>query len=1027
MQGKGIIKFFLIALAIVSIYQFLLILPTRSVENAAEAYAKQVAAQVSEDQQSQAYKTAYAAYLDSMSSEVIFKIPLLKSYTYQDLKGSQLNFGLDLKGGMSVLLQVDLSDFIRTLAGNVHNAELEEALAKAKEAQKNSQEDFITLFAQAWSETTNGKPLNSLFKRNETLSDKINNNTPDGEVIRILREKANETVDLTYKLLKERIDKLGVIGPNVSLDAGRDLILVELPGVDNPQRARSYLQAAAKLEFWNVYRITDPGVIESFIKANEKLRKMEEEAKASNTSEITTDSTAVATDSTAVAETSAADSLNNLSSTQGPLFDIFTLNTSGALGLAPIGTAEKNKQKAVMEMLSRPGIKELFPRDAMLLWSRSPVKSLGEETVPSDKELYELYMIKKEPGKETAPLEGDHVTDAFVTTDPTSGQLAISLKMDSEGARIWGRMTTKAANDNNREIAIVLDSQVVSAPRVINPITSGDSQITGQFTVQEAQDLANILQIGKLPARTQIIQESVVGPSLGAENISKSLNALLIGFVLVLVFMVFYYGTAGFVSIAVLFLNVVFLLAAVASAGTVLTLPGIAGIVLTIGMAVDANVIIYERVREELRAGKTIAAAVRDGYQNSYSAIIDGNVTTLLTSFVLIVFGLGPIKGFGVILAIGIMTTLFTAVLVSRLIIEWWLAKGRNFTVWTNATKNVLANLDVDWMKRRKIFYVVSAAIITMGFISIFTRGFDLGVDFRGGYSVNVEFAGEQVDAETIRKTLAEALGEEPIVKAVNSENTYNIVTDYLVDDQSDDAPEKVMAKLHEGLASFNAGETLEEFKNPDIVGKTHVTSFSKVGPTVADDLRNSAAEAVFFGLLVIFLYILIRFSKWQYSMGAVVATAHDALVVVSVFSLLHGILPFPMEIDQAFVAAILTIIGYSVNDTVIVYDRIREYSGLYPDKEKNDIINAAINSTMSRTLITGLTTLFTVFVLWLFGSGSIKGFAFALVLGVVVGTYSSIFIASPIMSDLSKGDIKLKKKSKAKESKTIRRHATKA
>ena len=1027
MQGKGIIKFFLIALAIVSIYQFLLILPTRSVENAAEAYAKQVAAQVSEDQQSQAYKTAYAAYLDSMSSEVIFKIPLLKSYTYQDLKGSQLNFGLDLKGGMSVLLQVDLSDFIRTLAGNVHNAELEEALAKAKEAQKNSQEDFITLFAQAWSETTNGKPLNSLFKRNETLSDKINNNTPDGEVIRILREKANETVDLTYKLLKERIDKLGVIGPNVSLDAGRDLILVELPGVDNPQRARSYLQAAAKLEFWNVYRITDPGVIESFIKANEKLRKMEEEAKASNTSEITTDSTAVATDSTAVAETSAADSLNNLSSTQGPLFDIFTLNTSGALGLAPIGTAEKNKQKAVMEMLSRPGIKELFPRDAMLLWSRSPVKSLGEETVPWDKELYELYMIKKEPGKETAPLEGDHVTDAFVTTDPTSGQLAISLKMDSEGARIWGRMTTKAANDNNREIAIVLDSQVVSAPRVINPITSGDSQITGQFTVQEAQDLANILQIGKLPARTQIIQESVVGPSLGAENISKSLNALLIGFVLVLVFMVFYYGTAGFVSIAVLFLNVVFLLAAVASAGTVLTLPGIAGIVLTIGMAVDANVIIYERVREELRAGKTIAAAVRDGYQNSYSAIIDGNVTTLLTSFVLIVFGLGPIKGFGVILAIGIMTTLFTAVLVSRLIIEWWLAKGRNFTVWTNATKNVLANLDVDWMKRRKIFYVVSAAIITMGFISIFTRGFDLGVDFRGGYSVNVEFAGEQVDAETIRKTLAEALGEEPIVKAVNSENTYNIVTDYLVDDQSDDAPEKVMAKLHEGLASFNAGETLEEFKNPDIVGKTHVTSFSKVGPTVADDLRNSAAEAVFFGLLVIFLYILIRFSKWQYSMGAVVATAHDALVVVSVFSLLHGILPFPMEIDQAFVAAILTIIGYSVNDTVIVYDRIREYSGLYPDKEKNDIINAAINSTMSRTLITGLTTLFTVFVLWLFGSGSIKGFAFALVLGVVVGTYSSIFIASPIMSDLSKGDIKLKKKSKAKESKTIRRHATKA
>lgn len=1026
MQGKGIIKFFLIALAIVSVYQFLLILPTRKVENAAEQYAKSVAEKVSEDQKNQAYKSAYAAYLDSMSSEVIFKIPLLKSYTYQDLKGSQLNFGLDLKGGMSVLLQVDLSDFLRTLAGSSQNPELETALAKTLELQKNSQEDFITLFAQAWSETSGGKPLNTLFKRNETLSDRINNDTPDGEVVRVLREKANETVDLTYKLLKERIDKLGVIGPNVSLDAGRDLILVELPGVDNPQRARAYLQAAAKLEFWYVYRITDPGVIDPFIKANEQLRKMQADTSAT-AADLATDTSNVANDSAAVAQSNADDSLKNLSNTQGPLFDIFTLNTNGSLGLAPIGTAEKNKQKIVTEMLSRPGIKELFPRDAMLLWSRSPVKTQADGTTPADLELYELYMIKKEPGSESAPLEGDHVTDAYVTTDPSTGQLAISLKMDSEGARIWGRMTTKAANDNNREIAIVLDSQVVSAPRVINPITTGDSQITGQFTVQEAQDLANILQIGKLPARTKIIQESVVGPSLGAENISKSLNSMLIGFLLVLFFMVFYYGTAGLISIAVLFLNIVFLLAAVASAGTVLTLPGIAGIVLTIGMAVDANVIIYERVREELRAGKTIAAAVRDGYHHSYSAIIDGNVTTLLTAGVLIIFGLGPIKGFGVILAIGILTTLFTAVLVSRLIIEWWLAKGRKFSVWSGPTKNLLANINVDWMRRRKVFYAISVSITVLGIISILTRGFDLGVDFRGGYSVNIEFAGGQVDAESIRRTLAEALGEAPVVKAVNTENTFNIVTDYLVDDPSDDAPERVLSKLYEGLAPYSAGATLEEFKDADITGKTHVTSFSKVGPTVADDLRESAGEAVFFGLLVIFLYILLRFNKWQYSLGAVVATAHDAMIVVSLFSLLHGILPFPMEIDQAFIAAILTIIGYSVNDTVIVYDRIREYSGLFPDKEKHEIINAAINSTMSRTLITALTTLFTVFVLWVFGSGSIKGFAFALVLGVAVGTYSSIFIASPIMSDLSKSDIVVFKKSSAKEKKTIKRHTSKA
>ncbi len=1034
MQGKGIVKFFLIALAIVSVYQFLLILPTRKVEKAAEQYAQTLASTAPEAERSKVFKAAYSAYLDSMSSEVIFRIPLLKSYTYQDLKGSQLNFGLDLKGGMSVLLQVDLSDFIRSLAGNVENPELEATLAKVRELQKNSQEDFITLFARAWSETTGGKPLNSLFKRNEALADKINNNTPDGEVIRVLREKANETVDLTYKLLKERIDKMGVIGPNVSLDAARDLILVELPGVDNPQRARAYLQAAAKLEFWNVYRITDPGIMEAFIRANEKLRKLQEQESASKTTAA--DTTAVAdTVAVAAADSLAADSLAanqtkedtlaNLSTTQGPLFDVFTLNSQGLLGLAPMGTAEKNKRQLVMEMLTRPGIRELFPRDAMFLWSRSPVKNLGDN-IPADKELYELYMIKKEPGKNTAPLEGDHVTDAYVTTDPNTGQLAISLRMDSEGARIWGQMTTKAANDNNREIAIVLDSQVVSAPRVINPITTGDSQITGQFTVQEAQDLANILQIGKLPARTQIIQESVVGPSLGADNIQKSLRALVIGFLLVLVFMIFYYGTAGVVSIAVLFLNVVFLLAAAASFGTVLTLPGIAGIVLTIGMAVDANVIIYERIREELRAGKTMAAAVRDGYQNSYSAIIDGNVTTLLTAIVLVVFGLGPIKGFGVILAIGIMTTLFTAVLVSRLIIEWWLSKNRPFSVWTKPTKDVLSNLNVDWMKHRKKFYILSLTITILGVISFFTRGFDLGVDFRGGYSINVEFVGQPVSAEQIRQALTAALDETPVVKAVDTENTYNIVTDYLVDDQSDDAPERVLAKIHEGLASLAGSVSFEEFKDASTVGKTHITSLSKVGPTVADDLRESAGEAVVFGLLAIFLYILLRFSRWQYSLGAVLATAHDALIVVSAFSLLHGILPFPMEVDQAFIAAILTIIGYSVNDTVIVYDRIREYTGLYPDKEKNEVINMAINSTMSRTLITALTTLFTVFVLWLFGSGSIKGFAFALVLGVAVGTYSSVFIASPVMSDLTKGSIRIARKSSDKDKKTIKRHVAK-
>jgi SecD/SecF fusion protein len=574
MQGKGIIKFFLVALAVVSLIQFIYVLPTNRVENNAEKYAHSVSDNLPQEQQRSAFKAAKAAYLDSMSSEVIFKIPLLKSFTYQDLKGSQLNFGLDLKGGMSVLLQVDLKDFIRALAGSNSDKALEDALAKASESQKTSQSDFITLFVDAWKEVAPDKPLNSIFKRNETLSSQINASTSDGEVARILREKANETVDLTFKLLKERIDKLGVVGPSVSLDANRDLILVELPGVDNPKRARTYLQAAAKLEFWNVYRITDPGLQSAFVAANEKLRKMEAGELTENvqqpSNQDTTDVVAGDTskvDTGAVADAPAAQPDTATTATgleQGPLFDIFTFNSTGAYGLAAMGTADKNKRNNVTEMLNRPGIKELFPRDVMFLWSRQPVKTPeGEQTA----DLYELYAIKKEAGKDNAPLEGDRIVEAYASPDPTTGELAISLSMDQEGARTWGAMTEKAFNDNNRQIAISLDSTIVSAPAVQAAIRDGRSQITGNFSVQEAQDLSNILQIGKLPARTQIIQESLVGPSLGAENISKSLNALLVGFLMVLAFMVFYFSGAGVVSIVVLFLNVIFLLGAVACFG----------------------------------------------------------------------------------------------------------------------------------------------------------------------------------------------------------------------------------------------------------------------------------------------------------------------------------------------------------------------------------------------------------------------------------------------------------------------------
>ncbi len=1013
MQGKGIVKFFLVVMILVTLYQFLLILPARKVEQAAEAYAEQVAAKVTDpEQKTEVYKAARTAFLDSMSSEVVFRIPLIKDFTYQELKSQQLALGLDLKGGMSVVLQVDLRDFIVALANNSEDPTFRKALERASEKLKSSQSDFVTLFGEAWKEVSDGKPLNSIFRRNEALSDQINANTPDDEVLRVLRQKADETVELTYKLLKERIDKLGVTQPNVSLDKARDLIIVELPGVDNPERARQFLQAAAKLEFWNVYRITDPGIIDAFVRANEKLRRMEGGATAADTSRSFELRYTYGTDSLGNIDSSIVLSVDTIfageaaAGNQGPLFDIFQLNSDGARGLAVMGTARKNQRDRVLELLQKPGVRELFPKDVKFLWSRKPIKDpeTGELT-----DLYELYAIKMERGTTRAPLEGDHVTSAIATPDPNTGEMKVSLSMDDAGARKWGQMTTKAAQDNNREIAIVLDDEVVSAPRVINPILSGDSEITGSFTTQEAKDLANILQVGKLPARTQIIQEAIVGPSLGAENISRSLKALMAGFLIVLLFMVAYYGGAGVVSIVALVANVFFILGALASYGTVLTLPGIAGIILTIGMAVDANVIIYERVREELRAGKTLALAIADGFKYSYSAIIDANLTTIFTAVILAYFGLGPIKGFAVVLIIGVLSSLFTAVLLTRLVIDWWVSKGRDLTFWTAWSKGMFAHLNVDWVGKRRIAYVVSGLLIGAGIVSMFTRGFDLGVDFKGGYSFNVEFAGEVPEAEALRTTLTEAFdGHTPVVKAVDTKNTFNIVTDYLVDSDDDEAQNKVIARLYEGIKQLGAVRTsLEHFSHADAVGVTHITSFSKVGPTIADDIKNSAWEATVFALLVIFLYIFLRFNRWQYSLGAVAALFHDVLVTLGMFSLLHGIVPWTLEIDQAFVAAILTVVGYSINDTVVVFDRIREFFSLYSDKGKNEIINDAINNTFSRTIITSLTTLFVVALLFFFGGTSIKGFAFALMIGIVVGTYSSIFIATPVMSDLS-GDIRV-------------------
>jgi len=1022
MQVKGIVKIFLVLFTFVVVLQYLYILPTYRVEKDAEQYAKKIAQNAPEGEDIyEVEKRARINYLDSMSSEKIFKIPLLKEYTYDELKKSQLALGLDLKGGMSVVLQVDLKEFLIALSNSSTDPTFRKALANADIALTNTQTDYVTLFFNEWTKIAEDKKLAKVFIRNQALRDVINVNSSDEEVRRILRKKADETVTLTFNMLKQRIDRLGVAQPNVSLDNARDLILVELPGIDNPQRARNFLQASAKLEFWDVYRVSDPGVLEAFVETDKMLDNMiqaDSTLAAANIIEETFD-----TIYTPVMDSlgNVIDSTLDVISTQqnpflsnGPLLSKLTLNSSVEGGLlyplSVMGVADKNKMKAINEMLAKDEIRALFPRDLVLRWSYKPFKDY-ETNEYTDQ--YMLYAIKKQGGNDKAPIEGDKVISANSSPDPTTGEMSVNLRMDVQGAKKWADMTTKAYEANNREIAIVLDDEVVSAPRVNSPITGGSSSITGDFTVSEASDFASILEIGKLPARTTIIQEATVGPSLGAKNISRSVNSLMIGFMLVIVFMIVYYGGGGIVSILALLVNLFFIFGALASFGTVLTLPGIAGIILTIGMAVDANVIIFERIREELREGKSTLSSIKDGFMNSYSAIIDANVTTILVAFVLSYFGLGPIKGFAVVLIIGVLSSLFTAVLFGKLMIDSWTEKDRKISFWSPISKNALANLNIDWIGKRKIAYVASTVLIVLGLISLSTRGLDLGVDFKGGFSYTIEFKEDvKVDAQQIRDGLTEYLEATPVVKAVDAQNTYNIVTSYLIKDNSEDVAEKVSTKIFEGLNASFGGMDYEIFLKEDAHDATHIISSSQVGPTIADDIKKSAFLAALFALIVVFIYIFVRFNRWQYSLGAVAALFHDTLIIIGIFSLLKGYLPFSLEVDQAFIAAILTVIGYSINDTVVVFDRIREALGKYTDKSTDVVINIAINTTFSRTLITSLTTGIVVLILFLFGGSSIKGFSFALLIGIIVGTYSSIFVATPIVRDLAK-ELKPKKQTK--------------
>ena len=988
-------------LLIVCVWQFTFYFPTNKVENNADKFAQKAAMLASPENKDAVLKSARASYLDSMSSENVFNVPLVGKYTYQELKSKQLALGLDLKGGMSVLLHVDLKDFLKSLSGNSTDPNFTKAFESASALQKQSQSDFIQLFVQEYEKVAGTGKLAALFSRSESIKNNITLESSDAQVQSIIRQKADETVGETYERLKTRIDKLGVVQPNVSLDKARDIIVVELPGIENPERARKFLEASANLEFWEVYRISDPVIVQGLQDADNVLK--------------------------AVQLGQSADSVKSGDSTKngirGPLFTVLSPNANN---FAPsvIGTTDKNKRDQVTQMLSNPAVQAKFPRDIVFSWSKDPIKDKDGKSL----NIYELYALRKTAGKDGPALNGEVVTDAkAVPREKGGGDYEISLAMNPAGATAWGQLTTRCANDNQREVAIVLDSNVVSAPSVRTPILEGHSSISGSYGAQDAKDMASMLQVGKLPAHTEIIQENTVGPTLGAENIRASFLSLTIAFLSILVFMAIYYSTGGVISIIALFANLFFIIGMLTSKGTVLTLPGIAGIVLTMGMAVDANVIIYERIREEINAGKTMLEAVSVGFKKSFSAILDGNATAFIAAVVLAVFGLGPIKGFGTVLWIGIVFTLFTAFLLTHIIVDYWIARGWKIKFFAPFSERAFKNINVDWMKLRKIAYIGSTLFILAGLGAYLSRGFELGVDFKGGYSYNVQFD-KNINVDQLRSSLKTAFDNaEPVVKAVSNSRTYNITTSYLVNDQSSAAQKQVTSRLFEVInKDIDGGSLNEENFTRGVATGTHIVSSTKVGPTVADDIKKSSLIAGILGLLGIGLYIVVRFKRWQYSVGAIIATLHDALITLSVFAIFHGILPFSLEIDQALIAAVLTILGYSINDTVIVYDRIREYMQTVTNKPMPQVINDAVNSVFSRTIITSFIMVMVLLILFIFGGSSIRGFAFALLIGIIAGTYSSVFIAAPIMMDLSKkldlSDVKTVTTTPAKPSATAQK-----
>jgi SecD/SecF fusion protein len=1022
MQGKGVVKFFAIILAIVCLYQLSFTWVTHNVKENAKAYAKG-------DQRK------YTLYLDSMSSIPVY--PIL-GHTFAYCQANELALGLDLEGGMSVTMQISLHELVKKLADNNPDVVFNQALKNADADSQTS--DYITLFVKEYEKLNPNGKLAALFSTKDN-QEHIKFNASNAEVETWLKDQASTAVNQTYTVLNTRIDQFGVTSPNIQKQSGTDRILIELPGVKDVERVRKLLQGTAKLEFYETFENGDangqPGegfsILETANKIIAALKPSTDSTKADTAKATAGNPIALLKKDTitpkgsklkpalkkdtitpkggtsllskvqknAGKDTSSANALNrDKFAKENPLFRILQPNVyqdqSGQQKLGPgpvVGYADIKDTATVDAYLHNPKVLAAIPHNVKFLWGVKPSAEIKKG------KYFELYAIKLSGVNNGPVLEGDVINDARSDNDQR-GQPDVVMDMNSVGAQKWATVTREASADpnNKQSIAIVLDDNVYSAPRVDNEISGGTSSISGNFTLEDTRDLANVLKAGRLPAPAQIVDESVVGPSLGQEAINASLLSELIGLLVVLVFMVSYYNRAGTVAVVAVIVNMFFLMGVLTGLHAVLTVPGVAGIVLTLGIAVDANVLIYERVREEMALGKSLRISVNDGFKHALSSILDSNISTFLTGLILFLFGSGPIKGFATTLMIGIVTSLFCSLLISRLIFEWMLGKGWDIKFSNPWSSHTFKNANYAFVKNRFKFYIFSGLFILAGLISMATRGFNYGVDFEGGRTYVVNFPNKGVTTEDVHDAVDKtALGRGTEVKTYGS--YISITTNYLINDTSANAENNVRSQL---ITSLNQGP------------KTHITkddiqSSHKVSATIADELKKSAVWTVIFAILIISAYILIRFRKWQFSLGAMIATAHDALMVLSFFTLFKDVLPFSLDIDQAFIAAILTVIGYSINDTVVVFDRIREFLNLHHAKtdDPKEVINHAINNTLSRTVITALTVLFVLIVLFIFGGDAIKGFSFALLVGVCFGTYSSICIATPVIVDFGKKDLR--------------------